>query len=77
MAVKSYLAFTEPTQSMIFEGEISKIRGCELIASKEKHIYILITESEDEANEKKLMADIESITSIKCLSLVGVWDTSQ
>ncbi len=74
MAIKSYLAFTEPDQSDVFESEISKVDGCELIGAKGKEVFILITESKDEQNEKQIIGEIEGISSIKCLSLVGVWN---
>ena len=71
MPIKSYLAHPEEGKKEELIKAISQIDQCEVIPAENKNVLVLITETENEAQEKLLTKRLESIQSLKLLALVS------
>lgn len=74
MPIKSYLA--RPYEGKFSEllNELSHIEGCDIIPSTNQDIAVLVTDTQDEIEDNKLLTQINAIQSLKMLSMVSGFD---
>lgn len=71
MPVKSYLARPHDGKFSELLHELSLVEGCEIIPSTNHEVAILVTDTETELEDNKLLSQINSIESLKMLSMVS------
>lgn len=71
MPIKSYLARPHDGKFHELVHELSLIEGCEIIPSTNHDVAVLVTETETELEDNKLLSQINSIESLKMLSMVS------
>lgn len=75
MPIKSYLAHPlEGKKNELIES-LSIIKNCDVIPSENKDLLIVVTETEDDTQDKLLKEKIEAIDSLKLLAMVSGFDT--
>ena len=77
MPIKSYLAHPHDGKYKDLLTELSKITGCDIIPSENKEIAIVITDTKDDFEDQNLQVVLNSIKSLKMLSMVSGFETSQ
>lgn len=75
MPIKSYLAHPFDDKKEELQQAISLLEGCELIPAENQNVLIVVTETADEAEDKRLKETIEAIKSLKLLALVSGFNT--
>ncbi|WP_299157959.1 hypothetical protein [uncultured Tenacibaculum sp.] len=75
MPIKSYLAHPFEGKKEELQQEISLLNGCEIIPAENQNVLVLVTETIDDAEDKKLKETIETIKSLKLLALVSGFNT--
>lgn len=75
MPIKSYLAHPLEGKKEVLQQAISLLNGCEIIPAENKDVLVVITETKDDAEDKKLKETIETIKSLKLLALVSGFNT--
>jgi len=73
MPIKSYLAIPEEGQKEILQQDIYKLPGCEVVPSENKNVLVVVTETEDEAMDKKLFNQLKSLKNLQLLTLVAAF----
>ena len=73
MPIKSYLAFPRIGKQKEFEQEIHHMTSCELLSSDDGTAFVLVTDTDNECAEEKLIKNLESLDSLQGLSLVSAW----
>ena len=77
MPIKSYLAHPHEGKYKELLSELSNIAECDIIPSKNKEIAIVITDTKDDFEDRNLQIVINSIKSLKMLSMVSGFETNQ
>jgi len=77
MPIKSYLAHPCDGKYQQLLSDLSNITGCDIIPSENEEIAIVVTDTKDEFEDQKLQVKINSIKSLKMLSMVSGFDTNQ
>ncbi len=77
MPIKSYLAHPHEGKYKELLSELSNIAECDIIPSKNKEIAIVITDTKDDFEDQNLQITINSIKSLKMLSMVSGFETNQ
>lgn len=75
MPIKSYLAHPLEGQKNELIKSLSEINNCDVIPSENKDLLIVVTETEDDTQDKLLKEEIEAIESLKLLAMVSGFDT--
>ncbi|CAL2082280.1 conserved hypothetical protein [Tenacibaculum dicentrarchi] len=75
MPIKSYLAHPYEGEKENLKKELETINECEIITAENKNILIVITDTDNDINDKKLKESIESLQSLKLLALVSGFNT--
>jgi hypothetical protein len=71
MPIKSYLAHPHDGKYDELLSELSKFAACDIIPSKNEELAILVTDTKDDFEDQKLQIEINSIKSLKMLSMVS------
>jgi hypothetical protein len=71
MPIKSYLAHPHDGKYDELLSELSKFASCDIIPSKNEELAILVTDTKDDFEDQKLQIEINSIKSLKMLSMVS------
>ncbi len=71
MPLKSYLAYPADGKRYELTCSLTALSGCEIIPSDNTDILVLITDTPDATAEKLLEEQLQSIESIKFLTLVS------
>ena len=74
MTIQSYLVYPEPGRIAALTATLARIPGCEVIASENRDLLVLVTETPDEAAQKNLEARLETLDGAACLAMVGGWN---
>lgn len=76
MPVKSYLA--RPYEGKFTEllKELSAINGCDIIPSTNQEIAVLVTDTENEEEDQKLLTQLNTLDSLKMLSMVSGFEAN-
>ncbi|WP_103069426.1 hypothetical protein [Aquimarina sediminis] len=77
MPIKSYLAHPHEGKKNELINALSAIDQCEVMPADNKDLLILITETENKAEEAILKEKIETIDSLKLLAMVSGFNTPQ
>ncbi|MDC1162433.1 hypothetical protein OAT18_03215 [Tenacibaculum sp.] len=75
MPIKSYLAHPHDGKKAELINAIASIEQCEVIPAENKEILVVVTETENKAEEEKLREKLETITSLKLLAMVSGFNT--
>ncbi|HHC79034.1 MAG TPA: hypothetical protein ENK46_04070 [Flavobacteriia bacterium] len=77
MPVKSYIAHPHDGKYQELLTELSMISACDIIASENEEIAIVITDTINAVEDEKIELQINSIKSLKMLSMVSGFETGQ
>ena len=75
MSIKSYLAHPHDGKKTELITDLTKLGGCEVIPAENEDLLIVVTDIDDDTEDKKLKEQIESIASLKLLAMVSGFDT--
>lgn len=70
MTVKSYLAFPTEGRKQELVAGLAAIEGCDVLPADNREVAVLVTEASSSQQEKELLAKVEALPSLACLSLV-------
>jgi len=73
MTIQSYLVYPEPGRTAELSAALAEIPGCEVLASENRDLLVLVTEAPDEIAQKHLDAQLEELEGAACLAMVGGW----
>lgn len=71
MPIKSYLAHPHNGKFKELLNELSSINGCDIIPSTNRELAVLVTDTLNEIEDSKLVAQINELESLKMLSMVS------
>ncbi|GAA4272840.1 hypothetical protein U6A24_06125 [Aquimarina gracilis] len=77
MPIKSYLAHPYSGKKDELIQALSSIKQCEIMPAQNKDLLILVTETNNEAEEDILKEKLDTIDSLKLLALVSGFNTPQ
>ena len=69
MPVFSYLAYPQPGAKQKLLHELSALEFCEVQAADNQDVLILVTDTPDEAQEKKLQKKLKNIKFLQSLGM--------
>lgn len=75
MPIKSYLAHPQEGKKSELIQALTLISQCEIIPAENEDLLVVVTDTQDETEDKKLTEQIESIDSLKLLALVSGFNT--
>ena len=75
MPVKSYLAYPHDGRKTELIQSLSALSGCEVIPAENHDLLVLVTETEDNFQEKELREKLDAIDSMKLLTMVSGFTT--
>lgn len=70
MAVFSYLAHPKPGQGRELAARLRDVPGCEVVPSEGYELMVLVTETGDESEEKRLQERLDSLDDLESLAMV-------
>ncbi len=73
MPVKSYLLYPMPERAAELESTLASWPECEVVRAENQDLFILITDTPDEAAEKQLEARLRSVEALQCMALVAAF----
>lgn len=76
MPIISYLAHPHEGKKEELIKTLNSLQECEVIPAENKDLLILVTETENKAEEDKLKQKLETIDSLKLLSMVSGYNTN-
>ena len=77
MPIKSYLAHAMQGKKDELMKALSAMNQCEVVPAENQDILALVTDTPNEKEEEILKEKIESLKSLKLLSLVSGFNTPQ
>ncbi len=77
MPIKSYIAHPHDGKYKELLSKLSNIPACDIIPSENKEIAIIVTDTKSDLEDKNMQIEINSIKSLKMLSLVSGFETNQ
>ena len=77
MPIKSYLAHPKKGKREELVHSLSKLEECEVILAENNDLIILVTETSNKSQEDKLKEKLETIESLKLLSMVSGFNTTK
>ncbi len=77
MPIKSYLAHPKKGKRAELVNALSNLQECEVIPAENNDLLIVVTETSNKAQEDKLKETLETIDSLKMLSMVSGFNTSK
>ncbi|WP_452597080.1 hypothetical protein [Pontimicrobium sp. MEBiC01747] len=77
MSVKSYLAHPYEGKKKELIETLSQINECDVIPAENKDILIVVTETETREDEDILKQKLETISSLKLLTMVSGFNTTK
>ncbi len=76
MVIKSYLAHAVKGKKQELLEALNKLNQCQVTSAENEDIIVLVTDTSDDNEDEILKEKIESILSLKMLSLVSGFNTS-
>ncbi len=77
MPVKSYLAHPHNGRKQELIESLSSLEECEVIPAENQDLLILVTDTEDNFQEKQLKGKLDAIESLKLLTMVSGFTTQK
>ncbi len=77
MPITSYLAHPQEGKKSDLIDALTSFEDCEVIPAENKDVLVVVTETQDTEEEKKLKEKIEALDSLKLLALVSGFNTPQ
>jgi nitrate reductase NapAB chaperone NapD len=75
MIIQSYLAFAGDSSIAELSRQLLDIDGCEVYpAENDGNVLVLVTEAADDQEQRRLEAQLEDVSGLGCLALVGGWN---
>lgn len=75
MIIQSYLAFAGDSTVAELSRQLLSIEGCEVYpAENDRNVLVLVTEAEDDQQQRVLEDRLEEVSALGCLALVGGWN---
>lgn len=74
MPIKSYILIPHPNELALLTKEISRLEGCNVHPAENKEVLVLVTDTETEEKDKKLLSKVEASKHLQHLSLVSGFD---
>lgn len=71
MPIKSYLAHPFEGKKEELKKELLEFKECEVFQAVNENVMVVVTETTDDIEDKKLKESIETIKSLKLLALVS------
>jgi nitrate reductase NapAB chaperone NapD len=71
MAIKSFIVYPQAGKKSDVANFLSNLPGCEVIPSENTEVLILITDTQNEAEDKKLEEQFGQMEYIQSLTLVS------
>ncbi|REH43365.1 hypothetical protein C7448_1147 [Tenacibaculum gallaicum] len=75
MPIKSYLAHPHDGKKDELIKALSTLNECEVIPAENKDVLVVVTETETKIEEENLKQKLETISSLKLLSMVSGFNT--
>lgn len=75
MPIKSYLAHSFENKKEELQQALLLIDECEIIPAENENVLVVITETVNDEEDKKLKETIDGIESLKLLALVSGFNT--
>ena len=75
MPIKSYLAIPLKGQKENLQREIDSFPECEVIPSENKEVLVVLTETADEKEDKKLFEKLHALNNLQLLTLVSAFSS--
>lgn len=76
MPVKSYLALAQQGQKTQLEQTINGLPDCEVFPSKNKDVLVVITETPNDKQDKKLFQQLNGLPELQMLTLVAAFSNN-
>ena len=73
MPIKSYLAYAQPGQLAALRQELGGLRQCSVRTAGDHDLAVVVTDTPSEASDEQLLHRIESLPSLRGLSLVAAF----
>lgn len=77
MPIFSYLAIPKAHATESLCSELSALAHCEVIPSENQDVLVLVTDTPDDATEKKLQERLKTLPSLQSLSLTFGYDEKE
>lgn len=75
MPIKSYLAHPHKGAKQQLVAAISALAQCDVYPAENEDLLIVVTETENKAEEKHLQEQLDAIDSLKLLAMVSGFNT--
>jgi len=73
MPIKSYIAIPQEGKKEQLKQDIFNLSDCEIIPSENKNVLVVITETVDEKEDKKLFEQLNGLDNLQLLTLVSAF----
>ena len=71
MPIKSYLAYPCEGQQEELSVQLSRLKGCEVLAATNEQLLILVTDTRTSLDEEELWRELQSLPALERLDLVS------
>lgn len=75
MPVKSYILYPKLNERESLIQSLQEFPACEISEADNSELLVLVTDTEDDASDDKLLATIQSLESLDHISLVASFNT--
>ena len=76
MPIKSYLVYPHEDQWTNLQKALNEIDQCDIAPAKNEQVLVLVTETHSKEEENQLIKTIESIPSLKAMSMVSGFENN-
>mgnify|MGYP000315165675 CR=1 FL=1 len=73
MPIKSYLAIAVQGQKEALQKDINQLKNCEATASENKDVLVVLTETANDKEDKKLFQKLNTLKNLQLLTLVSAF----
>lgn len=70
MIIMSYIAYPTDKGKSKLISDLNSIKGCEVEASENEDIVILVTMAEDKEDQERIQNELSYLSSLSCTALV-------
>jgi nitrate reductase NapAB chaperone NapD len=74
MTIQSYLIYPEAGGGPALAENLRRTTGCsEVIPAENRELLVLVTETENGEEQKRLEESLQELEGVACLAMVGGW----